>query len=296
MPVKCEMGSDLQASQVLIYLAKVMPSAILLDTNMFTSTILPDFRKLRNYHTITDEQISAIEGSGGVNVELDYMNEEDYLRVAEGLKIITQKYVLESHYTEILYLTLKKNEQIRERYDAYWQNYEDDLTSKEVAKFLLAYKISNTRQDFHLTAKPLTGSVTIKDSAIARWMADLIYTKIEQREFPLGLFGEKILFDLFGDEWDTKEPIKLERLEATANLSPRKPTVRIKKLYVEFCLYLQVYLINHTDLTLPGNGKLTDAQANFFFDLLALLRYVDSEKIASEPKDYMHAMFGNYIS
>jgi hypothetical protein len=263
---------------------------------MFSTTILPDFRKLKTFYPhLTEGQINQIEAQGGVPIHLDYMDEVEYYRVADGLKVVLDKYALTNHYTEILYLVLKKNEQIRERYDAYLLNYNDDLTSREVAKFLLAYKTSKPNQNFHLTAKSVTKTVTIKDSAISRWMAELIYNNIEEGNFPLGISGEKINYDLFGEDLNSKS-ISLERLEATANLKPRKPTVRVKKLYVEFCRYLKTYLVNQTHLIVPDNITLTDAHANFFFDTLELLGYLNADKIESEPKDYLHAMFRNNLT
>jgi hypothetical protein len=263
---------------------------------MYQTTIKPNFNKLKTYFPdITAEQILQIAEEGGVSVNLDYMTEESFLRVSEGFKNICNKYKVTEHYDELLYLIMRKNEQIRSRYDAYWQNYEDDQTSKEVAKFLLAFKESKPNHHFQLVAKPITGSVAIKDSGIAKWMCEQIYNKIEAREYPLGLFGEKLSYDLFGEEGQRGDTLSLERLRATSNLKPRKPTTKVNRLYVEFCIYLQVYLINHTSLTAPPETLLTDVQANFFFDVLELIGYLDRDKVQSEPKDYMHAMFNNSI-
>lgn len=263
---------------------------------MYETTLNPDFNKKKEYQTnISDADIIRIRQAGGVSVYLEYMSEADYLRVAEGLKQAVSTYDIADHYEELLYLILQKNEQIRQRYDAYWQNYNDDKLSKEVASFLLAYKESKPNQHFQLVAKPLTGSVAVKDTAVAKWMCEQIYKAIEARDFPLGIFGEKLLYDLFGDDFGSDSPIPLDRLKATANFSPRKPTVRVKKLLVEFCIHLQVYLIKHTSLTIPDNVLLSDAQANFFFDILELIGYVDREKVESEPKDYIHTMFRNHV-
>ncbi|MCX2451116.1 hypothetical protein OQX61_07510 [Pedobacter sp. PLR] len=263
---------------------------------MYETKLNPDFNKLKTFFpNITDVDVTRIQEEGGVPVILEYMSEAGYLRVCEGLRSAVIKYGIEDHYAELLYLILQKNEQIRERYDAYQQNYSDDQTSKEVAKFLLAYKESKPNQHFQLVAKPVTGSVAIKDTAVAKWMCEQIYKAIETKDFPLGVFGEKLLYDLFGDDFNSDIPISIERLKATAELKPRKPTVRVKKLLVEFCLYLQVYLLNETKLTALPDVLLTDAQANFFFDILESIGYVDREEIESEPKDYIHAMFRNHI-
>lgn len=263
---------------------------------MYETTLNPDFNRIKEYiPNSTDTDITTIQEVGGVPIYLEYMSEARYLGLSEGLKIATETYGIVGHYEELLYLILQKNEQIRVRYDAYWQNYNDDLTSVEVAKFLLAYKESKPNQHFQLVAKPITGSVAIKDTVVAKWMCEQIYKAIEARDFPLDIFGEKLLYDLFGDDFASDSPISLDRLKAMAAISPRKPTVRVKKLLVEFCLHLQVYLINHTSMTIEADKFLSDAQANFFFDILELIGYIDRDKIESEPKDYIHAMFRNHI-
>jgi hypothetical protein len=261
---------------------------------MYQTTRNPDFNKIKEFiPNINEADIPAILDAGGIPVYLEYMSEDGYLRVAEGLKQAVNTYGVADHYEELLYLILQKNEQIRVRYDAYWQNYEDDVTSKEVAKFLLAYKESKPNQHFQLVAKPVTGSIAVKDTAIAKWMSEQIYKAVESRELP-NMFGEKILFNLFGEDFASDSPIPLDRLKATASLSPRKPTVRVKKLLVEFCLHLQVYLIKHTSLTIPDDVLLSDAQANLFFDILELIGYLDKKTVAI-PKDYIHAMFNNHL-
>lgn len=264
---------------------------------MYETTLSPNFNKLKAFYpNITDSQINQIEQLGGVPINLEYLSEDDFLRVSEGLKTILQRYQLEEHHTELLYLILLKNEDIAVRYDARWQSYNDDQTSRDVAKFLLTYKTSNPDQPFQLTAKAFTGSASIKSPPLARWMCEVIFTAIEKQEFPPSLFGAKVYQDLFGNNPFDVEEISMERLEACSNLNPRKPTVKLRKLYVELCQYLQLYLINETPLTLPEGARLTDAQANLFFDMLELLGYINKDNVESESKDYMHAMFRNQMA
>ena len=261
---------------------------------MYQTTIKPGFNRLKSFFpNITDEQILHVERSNGVPVNLEHMDEAEYLNVSKGLISVLERYNLAEHYNELLYLILSKNEDIAERYLTIWQNYTDDQTSRELAVFLLAYKTSNPKQPFQLTAKSFTTTASIKSTPVARWMADTIYNAIEKQEFPLDVFGTKVMLDLFGDNPFDVDSISIERLEATTTLNPRKPTVRLRKLYVEFCKYIQLYLINETHLTLPEGMRLTDAHANLFFDLLELLGYYNYDDIESEPKDFMHAMFKN---
>jgi hypothetical protein len=264
---------------------------------MLTTIILPNYRKLGLYYpNLNAKQIVQIEERGGDESYFEYQSEESFSRIAGGLKNVCEAYNIVEHYTEILFLLMLKNEQIRVRYDAYWQNYNDDLTSKEVAQFLLTYKESKPNTHFNLVAKPANGSsATIKDTAVARWMAEQLYNKIEQREFPLGIFGEKLTYDLFGDDYNSTSPISIENLRNTANRSPRKPTVRLKKLFTELCLFIQPYLDEQTILARSNGALLSDGQANFFFEVLETLGYINSNEIQSEPKDYIYAMFANNV-
>ncbi len=256
---------------------------------MFSTKLFPDFNRLKSYFpAITNQMISDIEANEGVPVNLEHYDEDSFIELSNGLKTILTKYNLDDHYTELLYLVLKKDEEIRTTYNSLWQNYNDDKTSKEVAEFLLAFKQSKPNQPFQLTAKAFTGSVSIKNTYISRWMCETIYTAIEKQEFPLRLFGAKVLHNLFGSNPFDVNEISTERLEATSKLNPRKPTTKVKRLYIEFCLFIQIYLINETNLTIPDGVRLTDSQANFFFDVLELLGYLDSDSV-SVPKDYIHA-------
>lgn len=265
---------------------------------MFDTSLELNLRRLASYKLgfVIDNHIN--NGSTTlVALEMDYQTEETYNYVVTSFDQLLKKYDLTKHRNELLYLMMRKNEKIRIRYDAYWQNYHDDLTSKEVASFMLAYKESKPNEHLQLAVKPtLNATASIKDTAIAKWMCQVLFDKIETRDFPLGVFGEKILYNLFGNDFSTATPIDLDKLKATATRSLRKPTKELNKLKVEFCKFLQTYLNENTELNLPDGILLTDAQANFFFDLLEMLGYHDREDYDSEPKDYIHSLFRNVIT
>lgn len=272
---------------------------------MFDTSIFLNLTKLDHYHlNFINERSMANNDAVEVVLELDYQTQDSFERIKRKFEVITEKYSLNHHYNELMYLVMVKNEQIRVRYDAYQQNYNDDLTSKEIAKFLLTFKESETNPLFQLGAKlnvgtiarPKTESAYIKDSMIAKWMTQLIYDKIESKDFPLGLFGEKLLYDLFGNDLQSNEPINLNKLRAIANNSPRTPTIRYRKLWVELCSYLQPYLNEQTHIKADDGVLLPDAQANLFFDILEMIGYVDSNSITSAPKDYMQSMFSKHAS
>lgn len=262
---------------------------------MYDTILNPDFTKLTSYFNLSEQELDNVNNLGGVTAYLDYQTEDSFKTTEARFKIVCAKYRVEEHFDELFYLLIKKNEDIRARYDAYWNNYNDDLTTKEVAKFLLAYKKADEKTHLSLSIKPSDSeTATIKDNQIVRWMCGAIVEKIERGDYPLNLFGEKLAFDLFGGI-EPNLPLDIERLKAAATTSPRKPTVRINRLYVELCRYLQGFLIEHTVLTMPDEKLLTDAQANFFFETLDALGYFDKDTIQSEPKDYMWALFNNYV-
>jgi len=258
---------------------------------MYTTTLLLDLSRLKSYFPILDET-STVQPT---SITLEYIGEENFNRINIELLQKLEEYKLTEHHNELLYLIFLKHEQIRVRYDAYWENYNYDLTSKEVAKFFLTFKETRPTEHFQLVAKPtLSSASAIKDTAIAKWMCEVLYDKIEQRDFPLGLFGEKLLFDLIGNDPESSKTIDIDRLRVIANKSPKVPTVRLRKLYVELCCYLQPYLIEQTHLTAQDGTLLTDQQAYLFFDILEMIGYIDGEKITSEPKDYIHSMFSKH--
>ncbi len=262
---------------------------------MYDTILKPDFTKLTSYFNLSEKELNNVNRIGGVTAYLDYQTEDSFKTIEARFKIVCANYGVEEHFDELFYLLIKKNEDIRVRYDAYWNNYNDDQTTKEVAKFLLAYKKAGKNTHLSLAIKPNdSDTATIKDNKIARWMCGAIVDKIVCGDYPLNLFGEKLAFDLFGGI-EPNLPLDLGKLKAAASVSPRKPTVRINRLYVELCRYLQGFLIEHTVLTMPEEKLLTDAQANFFFDTLEALGYLDGDTVQSEPKDYLWALFNNYI-
>ncbi|MGM9478833.1 hypothetical protein ACS5PU_20585 [Pedobacter sp. GSP4] len=264
---------------------------------MFDTALKVNLKLLTSYNLSFDKKEYITNQSILVALEMDYQTEDTYNYVVDTFEQLLEKFDLSKHRNELLYLVMKKNEQIRIRYDAYWQNYHDDLTSKEVASFMLAYKESKPNEHLQLAVKPtLNATASIKDTAIAKWMCQVLFEKIEAREFPLGIFGEKILYNLFGNDFSSDTPLDLNKLKATATMGIRKPTKQLNKLKVEFSQFLQVYLHENTELKLPDGIMLTDAQANFFFDVLEMLGYHDREDFDSEPKDYMHAIFRNTLT
>jgi len=260
---------------------------------MFTTTLLPDFRRLTDYFiNLSEEYILEVESDGGVVVNLEYLDNAGFEQLQLRLASILERFDLKEHYKELLYLILRKNEEIGERHTTLLHQHNEEKKLKEVATFLLGIKNLKQHETVQLAIKPsLSQTLTINSSGIAEWMIQSIVDKLEKQEFPLSLFGSQIykLFNGFGDD----ELISLDKLIAASKLKLQNPKFKLRPLYVELCLYLQGYLVNETHLILPTNAKLSDKQANFFFDILQMLDYITIDDFDSEPKDYIYALFQN---
>jgi len=260
---------------------------------MFTTTLVPDFRKLTDYFVnLSEEYILKVESDGGVVVNLKYLDNTGFEQLQIDLASILERYGLKDHYKELLYLILRKNEEIGEKHTMFWHQYNEEKKLKEVATFLLGLKKLKQHETVQLAIKPsLSPTLTINNNEIAEWMIQSIVDNLEKQEFPLSLFGSQIykLFDGLEDD----QHISLDKLTAASKLKLQNPKFKLRPLYVELCLYLQVYLVNQTHLTLPNNAKLSDKQANFFFDILQMLDYITIDDFDSEPKDYIYALFQN---
>lgn len=118
----------------------------------------------------------------------------------------------------------------------------------------------------------------------------MIYQAVENQDFPLSLFSTQI-YTLFNDGFGgSLSPAKMKQ---ASELKLVNPKLKLLPMLADMCLYLQAYLINQTHLTLKPNSSFSDAQANFFFDLLSMLKYIEPDLIPSDPKDYIHALIAN---
>ncbi|WP_231424945.1 hypothetical protein [Pedobacter sp. Leaf250] len=257
-------------------------------------TLYPDYNRLQDYYPLTQDQIANF-GDRGVEITSEHYNIEYYQGLADRFVKIAEDNGIGEHFNELMFIMIVFNDRLVEFIDGMWENYNDELKSKELAAFLLAYKTALPNHDFQLTAKPVTGSVTIKSQSMAHWMCSLIYDAIEQRKAPFDVFGYKLNYDIFGEDFKTDKPIDVERLKKAANLKPKNPKTLLKGFYCQFYYHLKPYLIKYTNLTSSTDVFITDAQANFFFNVLELFNYVDRDSITSEPKDYINTMLRNNL-
>ncbi|MCX3266468.1 hypothetical protein [Pedobacter agri] len=260
---------------------------------MFSTTLLPDFRKLSDYfNNLQEHHILEVEKLGGVPVHLEYYNEQMFRELEVNLNKLLNHYNLQHHFKEMLYLILSKSEEIGKQWTAYKQKYNDDIMLKEIATFLLGISRIKPNETLQLNIKPsLSETIKLKNSDVTKWVTDVMYKAVENQDFPLSLFGTQI-YTLFDDGFGGNlSPAKMKQ---ASELKPDNPRHKLLPMMANMCFYLQSYLINQTHLTLQPNTSLSDVQANFFFDLLSMLQYIEPELINSEPKDYIYSLLANF--
>ncbi|NMN37716.1 hypothetical protein [Pedobacter sp. SG918] len=260
---------------------------------MFITTLRPDFRKLNDYFTnLQEHHILEVEKLHGVPVHLEYYNEQMFRMLEADLQNLLADYGLDEHHTEMLYLILHKSEEIGRRYTAYAEKYKEDIKLKEIAVFLHGMLSIKPNETLQLSIKPsLSDTLKLKNDKVTRWLTELIYDAIDNQQFPLSVFGTQI-YALFDDEIEGHlSPAKIKKASA---LKTENPKHKLLPMLADLCLYLQAYLINQTHLTLQPNTSLSDKQANFFFDLLTILNYIEPSTIGSEPKDYIYSLLANH--
>ena len=253
-------------------------------------------RYLDNWH------IKSFGERGYIQLELA-LDEEQYQRYYDGLKGVIAKYNLSDFQEELLYIIFREDETLGDNLRNDQQRHDYLENTIEVSKFLLAFKNSGDNPSFQIGVKenvgthlmPINKTHFIKSAQISSWMCQLIWDAIEAGNLPYGLVDEQSTENIFGSAYyGNQAPIKIENLERGANLENKKFSVYRRKRYVEFCYEIKSFLEEFTSLKTPQGVKITDEQANLFFDVLAVFDYLDIEKIESEPKDYIGSMIRNY--
>lgn len=260
----------------------------------------PDIKKLKVY--LGEWQIKTFTAQGYAQLELA-LDEDQYKRYADGLKGVIEKYKLNEVREELLYVIFREDEILGDNIQDDQARYDYLENIIEVSKFLLAFKNSEDNPHFQIGVRENTGTELmpinkthfVKNAEISKWMCQVICDAIEVGNLPYGLVDEQSTENIFGSTYyGSQGPIKIEKLERGANLKNKSFSVYRRKRYVEFCYQVQNFLEEYTNLKSSANVKISDEQANFFFDILNVLNYLNFEKIESEPKDYINSMIRNY--
>lgn len=260
----------------------------------------PDLKKLKAY--LGEWHIKTFTEQGFAQLELA-LDEDQFQRYSDGLKGVINKYNMNEVRDELLYIILKEDEISGDNIRNDQQRYDYLENTIDVSKFLLAFKNSQDNPNFQIGVKENTGNENmpvnkthfVKNTEISKWMCQVICDAIEVGNLPYGLVDEQSTENIFGSiYYGNQAPIKIKNLERGAHLKNKSFAVYRRKRYVEFCYEIKNFLEEYTNLKTSANVKISDEQANFFFDILSVLDYLNYEKIESEPKDYINSMIRNY--
>lgn len=260
----------------------------------------PDLEKLKTY--LGEWHFKTFTKQGYAQLELA-LSEDQYQRYSDGLKEVIEKYKLQEVCEELLYVIFKEDEILGDGIRNDQQRHDYLENTIDVSKFLLAFKNSQDNPNFQIGVKENTGTENrpnnknyfIKNDEISKWMCQLICDALESGNIPYGLVDEKSMESIFPLNLSKEQrPISIDDLQRGANLQNKSFTVYRRKRYVEFCYQIKDILEKYTTLRSPMGVKITDAQANLFFEILSVLDYLDPEKINSEPKDFLNTMTRNF--
>jgi len=257
--------------------------------------LYPNLERLEGY---VSKPILAIYQKNGVYLE-STMTEEYYNNIRKNLTNTFEKFNLNDHTEELLYIMLTEVEILYDALLDAQMHYEDLNNTIDVSQFLLSFKRAIDNPNFQIgikenvgtVFKPKTQSAYIRNPDISKWMCQLIFDAFETGNYPRNILGETFLeyFYKFNDSSTT--PIDLKDLDKITQLKNKNPSVLKMKKYVELCKYVGKYLQKYTHLKIPNGVKLTDERANFYFDILEAIRIFNRDSISSEPKDYITAIF-----
>lgn len=260
----------------------------------------PDLAKISNY--LNPFQMKRALEEGYVTVE-PVFDQEDGDRYKQQLEAVITKHGLNELRDELLLVIFMEHENLNESllYDK--EQYDSINTAIEVSNFLLAIKQADTNHSIQIGIKENSGTANrpvnknyfITDQVISKWMGQLIIDAVESGKYPDFEFGEIFRDSIAGlNLTGQQQEIKIENLKYGAKLKNRSFNVYKKRRQVHFCLHIKTFLDKYSILNAPVDVKITDAQANCFFDILFALGYINPEDIESEPKDYISSMIRNH--
>lgn len=260
--------------------------------------VRPDFDIVSKYYTLQDSvELMKVFYADGYPIVIDcYCNSkgewfytDDHINEVEiGFKAILRKYGLQVHYENLLFLVLNKKWEIDQVSFALEDEYVVQKRAQELAKLLLAFKdtAENQYQGLQLKTTNSNLSPVVKDKKLISWLGSLLIDAIDQEKEPIGLLS------LTGDKFLRGT---IEKLKEVANRRIANPNAVRKKYLADFCLNLYPYLVSETNIRPDAKTLVSDNQLNFYFDTLVLLGMLNSDKIHSEPKDYMRTLLKNHL-
>lgn len=254
--------------------------------------LFPDYRLISNYTPLSQDLDGLIEHytHTGYPISLNSThNGKEWIFIGthlDGVKLqletIISQHHLVDHRDNILFILLYTYQLIDDADEYLHFNLHRKSQTKQLAKLLLALKVTPEHQLVSLNLKTVheSGTTKITDQELIKW----IYKGIQQQLASGSLHpGFMTPFDM---ALNSEEDLKTH----AEQVIPRPTRAPI----ADYFMPLHKYLINETDFKPEGNAKLSDDMARFYFELLTILEVIKPDDITSEPKDYIHACFTNH--
>ncbi|MBE9584011.1 hypothetical protein IM792_06080 [Mucilaginibacter sp. JRF] len=256
--------------------------------------VKPDYHLLSKYYRLsTEPDIMQEKYSGGLIVELMMCTtNEQASAIRQGFETIVNKYDLFAHLNNLLYLVFNKINIIDSVLYEYDWAYSYAKRTRELAQYLLAFKESDISRRNGLILKTQTSTAKIEDANLIELIGNSLIKALKTGNVPLSVI-EYNTIDRFFDQDGNDLKLSLTKLRREANTNLESPKKRYNEQLIEFCLYLYPYLTNETSIKPSENTLVSDAQLNFYFDLLCLFEFLSPDNISSEPKDYMRTLLKN---
>lgn len=256
----------------------------------------PNFHLLSKY-ILFPVSIESMEGQSqeGYAIMIDwYDTDEKVEEIDNAFKGILNRYGLNDHYDNLLFLTLGKLQEIEAiQYEINFQ-YNQKKRTKELAGFLLGYIEGNEDQSYTLLLKTFMGTSKVSDSNLVQWICKSIIKALIKGDMSINDYEYNIRELLF-DKTDKGLILSKEKLELEAKKTIASPKRNIRALHAGFCFYIYEYLVKETNIKPDTNVMFSDAQLMFYFDLLVLFEFINRDEIDSEEKDFMRAILVNRI-
>ena len=256
----------------------------------------PNFQILSKYFKFQYEvELMEKYFSTGYEMVLDHLyTDEAVAEIENGFKNIINKYHLQAHHDNLLFLTLGKVQEHEAVLDEVNFQYAQRKRTKELASLLLTFTENPTKQYDALLLKTFKGTAKVSDKPTIKWIGETITKAILTGKMPLADYEYRIMNDFFDETADGKQ-LSITKLTIESQRKILSPINRAKSKYADICIYLYSYLVNETNIKPNPDTLFSDAMLNFYFDLLELFGFINDDKISSERKDYIGSLLKNRI-
>lgn len=212
------------------------------------------------------------------------------------LKELLAENGLIDHYDNLLYILYNAYHEVWTGIQQHIDNYESQHRARELARMLLLLKDTPRHKLDIVIFKSYKEISKITDTNLTTWISETLIKAIEQGKFPLNMFGINVM-EMLSDQLPPQEnlPINLDKLEAVKKKQFQNWKKHIKTGKFRICLPIFLYLQNETGLKAAEGINFSDAQLEFLFNLLQLLKQIHIDQIQSKPKDYMRSGMVNLL-